>query len=108
MLSYVGTFRDYDFKFLKVNAFTYNTILSINTFFQLGAKCMKKKGEWSPCTESCNGEKSRIIYYKKYGKDKAGAKKLKCKKSKAEIKNCNKKNVKCIIGRLLPGKRRSG
>ena len=52
---------------------------------------MKMKGEWSPCTEWCNGEKSRIIYYKKFGKDKPGTKKLKCKKSKAEIKSCNKK-----------------
>ena len=69
---------------------------------------MKMKGECSPCTEWCNGEKSRIIYYKKFGKDKPGTKKLKCKKSKAEIKSCNKKNTKCIIGRKLPGNRRSG
>ena len=75
--------------------FTYNT--SINTFSQLGAKCIKKKGEWSPCTKSC-GEKSRIIYYEKIGNDLPGPffKKLQCRRSKAEIKSCNTKRYKCI------------
>ena len=80
--------------------FTYNTILSItNMFFQLGAKCIKKKGEWSPCTKIFNGEKSRIIYYEKIGKDKPRTKKLQCKKSKAEIERCNAKNVKFVMRR---------
>ena len=69
--------------------FTHNT--SINTFFQLGAKCMKKYGKWSPCTKECFGYKSRIIYEEKIGKDKPGTKKLRCRATKAEIKSCNKK-----------------
>ena len=70
--------------------------MSINTFFQLGAKCIKKKGEWSPCTKQCFGDKSRIIYYEKIGKDKPGRKKLQCRKTKAEMKRCDKKGFKCI------------
>ena len=79
--------------------FTYNT--SINTFFQLGAKCIKKYGKWSPCTKECFGDKSRIIYEEKIGKDKPGTKKLQCKKTKAEIKGCQKK-AECFKDKFIP------
>jgi hypothetical protein len=41
--------------------YTYNTILRINLFFQLDAKCVKKYGEWSTCTKTCNGEQKRSV-----------------------------------------------
>ena len=84
--------------------FTYNTILSINTFFYLGALCRKKKGEWSPCTKDCSGEKSRIIYYEQIGRT---LKKLQCRRSKAEIRSCNTKRYKCIKAGL-EGKLKNG
>ena len=90
--------------FSKLMHFNYNTILSINIFFQLGAKCIKKKEKWSPCTKECFGEKSRMIYHEKIGKDKPGTKKLQCSFPTAETKSCNT-DYRCKLARKLKNRR---
>ena len=92
------------FNFSKGMHFTYNTILIINKYFQLGAKCVKKYGDWSKCTKIVSGEKVRLIYYQKIGKDK-GFSKLYCEKGSAQIESCSSKNIK-VVQIQRPGSRK--